>query len=367
MRVLSVVGARPQFIKAAVLSAELERRGIEEIIVHTGQHYDYEMSQVFFEQLHIPQPAFFLEVGSGTHGNQTGDMMKRLEPVVARARPDWVVVYGDTNSTLAGAVVAAKLNFPVAHVEAGLRSFNRTMPEEINRIVADHVSAVLFAPSESAAKQLRAEGIAAGIEVVGDLMIDLVRKAAAALPSNPPVLSKFKVQPGQYGVVTIHRASNTDDEATFGRIISGLRKVDFPLIFPVHPRTKGLAEKLTVGCKDNLLLCEPQSYFDMVALVHHARIVCTDSGGLQKEAFVLHIPCVTLREETEWVETLENGWNILAGSNPDLISSAAMRAKPPSFVEQYPGSDCSVRIVDRLLQGRLGTIQAEFESTLVHA
>ncbi len=366
MRVLSVIGARPQFIKAALLSAEMQRRGVEEIIVHTGQHYDYAMSDIFFEQLHIPQPRFFLEVGSATHGVQTGEMMKRLEPIVVDASPDWVVVFGDTNSTLAGAVVAAKLNVPVAHVEAGLRSFNRTMPEEINRILADHVSAILFAPNENAAKQLRSEGIVRGIEVVGDLMLDLVKKAADSLPRDPAILSKLQLKPNGYGIVTIHRAANTDDEATFRQIITGLRKVRFPLVFPVHPRTRALAEKLGVGREDTIRVCDPVSYFEMVALVRHARVVCTDSGGLQKEAFALSVPCVTLREETEWVETLENGWNVLAGCNPELIAGASMRPKPSSNVELDGQADCSRRIVDCLFQRNLFT-QPESESTLVTA
>ncbi len=349
MRVLSVIGARPQFIKAALLSAELGRRGVEEILVHTGQHYDYSMSKIFFEELHIPQPAHFLEVGSASHGSQTGEMMKRLEPIVMQAEADWVLVYGDTNSTLAGAMVAAKLNIPVAHVEAGLRSFNRTMPEEINRIVADHVSALLLAPSESAARQLHSEGITSGVAVVGDLMIDLVKSAAASLRPDPAVLSKFELQGKQYGVVTIHRASNTDDTQAFERILSGLRKIDFPLVFPVHPRTKALAKKLGVGRGDNILLCDPLSYFDMVGLLVHARMVCTDSGGVQKEAFALRVPCVTLRDETEWTETLVDGWNVLTGTDPDFIAKAATRAKPSSLPKAHGESNCSTRIVDRLL------------------
>ncbi len=365
MRVLSVIGARPQFIKAALLSAELARRDVEEIVVHTGQHYDYHMSRIFFEQLQIAQPAHFLEVGSASHGVQTGEMMKRLEPIIIEAQPDWVLVYGDTNSTLAGAMVGAKLNVPVAHIEAGLRSFNRTMPEEINRIVADHVSTLLLAPSESAARQLHAEGITSGVAIVGDLMIDLVKSAAASLPPSPAVLSRLELQGKQYGVVTIHRASNTDDEEAFARIVSGLRKVAFPLVFPVHPRTKALAKKVGVGRNDNILPCDPLSYFDMVGLLVHARVVCTDSGGVQKEAFALRVPCVTLREETEWTETLTDGWNMLAGTDPDLIARAAMRAKPSSLPKAHGESNCSARIVDRLLgQTAPG---AFLEDTLVSA
>jgi len=365
VRVLSVIGARPQFIKAALLSAELERRGVQEILVHTGQHYDYRMSEIFFEQLHIPQPAHFLEVGSANHGAQTGEMMKRLEPIIIKTDPDWVIVYGDTNSTLAGAMVAAKLNVPVAHVEAGLRSFNRTMPEEINRIVADHVSTLLLVPNESSARQLLTEGISSGVAVVGDLMIDLVKSVAASLPPSPAVLAKFELQGKQYGVVTIHRASNTDDTEAFARIVSGLRKTEMPLIFPVHPRTKALAEKLGVGRDDNIVLCDPLSYFDMVGLLVHAHVVCTDSGGIQKEAFALRVPCVTLRDETEWNETLTEGWNVLTGTSPEFIAKAAMRAKPSSLPKAHGEPNCSARIVDRLLG--LTAPGAFLENTLVSA
>ncbi|HTU80636.1 MAG TPA: UDP-N-acetyl glucosamine 2-epimerase, partial [Candidatus Acidoferrales bacterium] len=243
MRVLSCVGARPQFVKAAVLSAELERRGIEEVLVHTGQHYDFSMSDVFFDELSIPKPKYELGVGSAGHGEQTGEMMRRLEPIVAAEAPDWTIVYGDTNSTLAGALVAAKLGIGVAHVEAGLRSFNRSMPEEINRIVADHVATLLLVPNERAAAQLRSEGIAGEVRVVGDLMVDLCARVGRTLPELPPVLERFGLRPGEYGVATVHRAGNTDDPARFGRIVEGLRRAGFPIVFPVHPRTLPIARE----------------------------------------------------------------------------------------------------------------------------
>ncbi|MGC1380521.1 MAG: UDP-N-acetylglucosamine 2-epimerase (non-hydrolyzing) [Candidatus Baltobacteraceae bacterium] len=325
MRVLTCVGARPQFVKAAVLSAEFASRGIEEVLVHTGQHYDAEMSDVFFEELALPQPRYELGVGSASHGVQTGEMMARLEPVVSAERPDWLVVYGDTNSTLAGALVGAKLGVGVAHVEAGLRSFNRAMPEELNRIVADHVADVLFAPNERAARQLATEGIGSGVYVVGDLMIDLAHRLAASLPEYPEILTRTGVGPYTYAVATIHRASNTDDPQAFARLIEGLRAVEMPVVFPVHPRTRAIAAAHAVGAKDNIIVTPPLSYGEMIALMSRAQVVFTDSGGVQKEAYVLRVPCVTLREETEWVETLEGGWNVLAGSDPAKIERGARR------------------------------------------
>jgi UDP-N-acetylglucosamine 2-epimerase len=351
MRVLSVVGARPQFVKAALLSAELARRGIEEIVVHTGQHYDRAMSDVFFEELALPAPSHHLGVGSAGHGAQTGEMLKRLEPVVQEEAPDWVLVYGDTNSTLAGALTASKLHVPLAHVEAGLRSFNRQMPEEINRIVADHVADLLLTPTANSAKQLAREGITHGVCVVGDLMVDLAMQAAARIPERPPILDRFGVQPRAYCVTTIHRAANTDDPQTFYRILDGLRRVDRPVIFPVHPRTLRIAQEAGAGDGDNIILCEPLSYAEMMALVSKTSILFTDSGGLQKEAFVLKVPCVTLREETEWIETLEDGWNVLAGNDPQKIASAAKRPTPMRQGTPYGDGHAARNIVDALLVG----------------
>ncbi len=348
MRVLSVVGARPQFVKAAVLSAEFAERGIEEILIHTGQHYDAEMSDVFFEELKIPKPRYELGVGSAGHGAQTGEMMRRLEPVAIAERPDAIVVYGDTNSTLAGALVGAKLGIPVAHVEAGLRSFNRSMPEEINRIVADHVSSWLFVPNARARSQLASEGVVNGVVEVGDLMVDLVARVAKTLPEKPPVLERFGVTPYEYGVATIHRASNTDDPQTFGRLIEGLHAVDMPIVFPVHPRTRGIAAARGVGQDDNIIVSAPLSYGETIALLSRACVIFTDSGGMQKEAYVLRVPCVTLREETEWLETLEDGWNVLAGSDPTKIARSARRLMPAKQMNHYGDGQCAARIVDAL-------------------
>lgn len=330
---MSVVGARPQFIKAAVLSEELARRGITEVLVHTGQHYDTTMSDVFFKELPIPKPTYELGVGSANHGAQTGMMMERLEPVVLEEKPDWLIVYGDTNSTLAGALVGAKLHVPVAHVEAGLRAFDKRIPEEINRIVADHVSKLLFAPNDNAASNLAREGITRGVIVAGDVMIDLALRVVADLPERPAILDRFGVQPRRYGVVTIHRPWNADDPEAFRRILSGLRRIAMPLVFPVHPRTRLMVGTNNVGKGDNIIVCEPLPYLQMIALMARSAAILTDSGGMQKEAFVLHVPCVTFRQETEWPETVESGWNVLVGSEPDAIARGPRRLAsldPPS-------------------------------------
>jgi UDP-N-acetylglucosamine 2-epimerase len=350
MKVLSVIGARPQFVKAALLSAEFLRHEIDEVIVHTGQHYDRDMSDVFFEQLQLPAPRYQLGVGSAGHGAQTGEMLKRLEPVIEAEGPDWVLVYGDTNSTLAGALAGAKLHVKVAHVEAGLRSFNRAMPEEINRIVADHVGDLMLVPNEQAAAQLAREGITHGVSVVGDLMVDLATRVAATLPPVPAILQRFEVQPRTYAVATIHRAANTDDRTTFERLIEGLRRVSLPVIFPIHPRTREIARTAGVGQGDNILVCDPLPYVEMIALVSRAATVFTDSGGLQKEAFVLKVPCVTLREETEWLETLEDGWNVLAGSDPDKIAATARRLTPMRQGTPYGDGNAAAKIVRALVE-----------------
>lgn len=348
MRVLSVVGARPQFVKAALLSAEFARRGIEEIVVHTGQHYDAAMSDVFFEELSLPAPAHHLGVGSGSHGEQTGEMLKRLEPVIIAESPDWVLVYGDTNSTLAGALAASKLHVPVAHVEAGLRSFNRAMPEEINRIVADHVAELLLVPNANAARQLASEGVTRGVRIVGDLMVDLVTQVAQRLAPVPAIVERLNLSPRAYCVATIHRASNTDDGHAFENLITGLRGVDMPIVFPVHPRTREIAKAMGVGREDNIIACDPLPYMEMAGLVARAAMVFTDSGGLQKEAFVLKVPCVTLREETEWGETLEDGWNVLAGTDAHRIVQASRRMTPVRQGRPYGDGNAAARIVDAL-------------------
>jgi UDP-GlcNAc3NAcA epimerase len=310
--VLTVVGARPQFIKAAPVCRALSELSMSEVLVHTGQHFDPLMSEVFFRELDIPRPACNLEVAGLGHGAMTGRMLERLEKTLVETAPRLVLVYGDTNSTLAGALAAAKLHIPVAHVEAGLRSFNRTMPEEINRVVVDHLSSLLFCPSATAVANLTAEGISAGVHVVGDVMYDTTLAAIREARESCTILATLALEPGAYAVATVHRAENTEDMDRFSAIMAWLERAGSrtPVIWPVHPRTRRLIDT-TGSCPKGVRLIEPLGYLDMTWLVHHAAAVYTDSGGLQKEAYFHRVPCVTLRDETEWVETIEAGWNRL--------------------------------------------------------
>lgn len=355
MRLVSIVGARPQFIKLAVVSRALRQLSTE-LIIHTGQHYDYNMSGQFFEQLGLPAPDYHLGVGSGPHGAQTGRMIEELEQVLIKERPDWVVVYGDTNSTLAGALAAAKLQIPVAHVEAGLRSYNRTMPEEINRVVTDHLSHLLFCPTETAQKQAHAEGLCQGVEVVGDVMYDMVLQAQPQLDAcSEKLLSSLHVRPQEYALATIHRAANTDDPEIMRSIAQALNKLELPVIFPVHPRTRACLERGGIHWKQHIYLIEPVGYWEMLALERSAYRILTDSGGVQKEAFFLRVPCVTLRSDTEWPETLEAGWNVLVGSDQEAILATFYRQNPPMLdTNPFGTGNAAERIAHHLsiLQGR---------------
>jgi UDP-GlcNAc3NAcA epimerase len=328
LRIVSVIGARPQFIKAAMVSRALRRRHIE-VLVHTGQHYDANMSAIFFNELDIPAPDVNLEVGSGPHGEQTGAMLAGIEQVLLRERPVWVLVYGDTNSTLAGALAAAKLGIPVAHVEAGLRSFNRAMPEEINRVVADHLSTALFCPSQTAVDNLAGEGITRGVHLVGDVMADALAFAVERAQSRSTILARLGIADRGYLLVTVHRAENTDDPSRLGRILAALDALQEPVFFPVHPRTRKAIEALGHRPAPHVRLLEPLGYLDMVRLEQSARMILTDSGGVQKEAYWLGVPCLTLRHETEWVETVQAGWNILVGAEIDRIRQAVRTMIPP--------------------------------------
>jgi UDP-GlcNAc3NAcA epimerase len=316
MKVLSVIGARPQFIKAAPLSAALRTRH-QEILVHTGQHYDERMSAVFFEELGIPAPDHNLGIGGGTHAEQTGAMLPALERVIKDEAPDVVLVYGDTNSTLAASLAAAKLGVPVAHVEAGLRSFQRTMPEEINRVMTDHLSTWLFAPSSSSAAQLRTEGITKGVHVVGDIMYDAVSFHREHAPARGRA-----IPPGPYVLCTVHRAENTDVEERLRGIMDGIGRLPLPVVLPLHPRTRLALQRAALAVPENCVVTEPASYLEMLALERDSTCVLTDSGGVQKEAYYLGVPCVTLRDETEWTETVQTGWNVLVGSDPERIVAA---------------------------------------------
>src|SRR5262249_52111337 len=311
-RVLTVVGARPQFIKAAPVSRALRSEGIAEVLVHTGQHFDPLMSEVFFEELDIPKPVHNLQVSSLGHGAMTGRMLEKLELVMIAEKPDMVVIYGDTNSTVAGALAAAKLHIPVAHVEAGLRSFNRRMPEELNRIVADHVSDLLFCPTAAAVANLRNEGITAGVHAVGDVMFDTTLSIVNKAGVSSRILADLGLAPKSYSVATLHRAENTDDPARLDRLVSWLEQADStqPIVMPTHPRTRKLLEERKISIH-GVRIIDPLGYLDMAWLSHNATVIFTDSGGLQKEAYFHRVPCVTLRDETEWVETIEAGWNRL--------------------------------------------------------
>lgn len=348
MRVLSVVGNRPQFVKSGPVSVALRDEGIEEIVLHTGQHYDPELSQVFFDELGLAPPDYRLEAGSGTHAEQTARMLPGIERAVLEEGPEWVLVYGDTNSTLAGALAAAKLGTPVAHVEAGLRSFDREMPEELNRIVVDRLSALLFCPTETAVRNLEAEAITEGVHVVGDVMLDASLELAPIARERTHVLSDHGVEPGGYVLLTLHREANVRP-ASLARIVTAVNALDEPVVFPAHPRTWSalLEHGLELGPRVRTLA--PAGYLDFAALASQARVVLTDSGGVQKEAYWHGVPCVTLRRSTEWVETVETGWNRLTGDDPDAIVAAAREAKRPrDHPPLYGDGKASNRIAELL-------------------
>jgi len=328
MKVVTVVGARPQFIKAAVVSRAIRDQYagvIEEVLVHTGQHYDENMSRVFFDELDIPKPAYNLEISGGHHGAMTGRMLEAVENVLLKEKPDWLLVYGDTNSTLAGALAAAKLHIPVAHVEAGLRSFNMRMPEEVNRILTDRVSSLLFCPTDAAVKNLAAEGICEGVFNVGDVMYDAALFYAERARTQSTILQSLRLGGEAFALATCHRAENTDDPVRLASVLGALVAVSkqLPVVLPLHPRTRkligefGLAHQL-----DHLHVTDPLPYLDMIAVEQAARLVLTDSGGVQKEAYFYGVPCITLRQETEWVETVDSGWNQLVGTCEDSIVAA---------------------------------------------
>jgi UDP-GlcNAc3NAcA epimerase len=328
VRILSVVGNRPQFIKSAPLSLALRERGAEEVVLHTGQHYDHALSQVFFEELGLDPPAYQLDAGSGTHAEQVARMLPGIERAAVGEQPDRVVVFGDTNSTLAGALAAAKAGFEVAHVEAGLRSFDASMPEELNRIVVDRLSTLLFCPTENAAVNLKREGIVDGVRVVGDVMLDANLRLAPIARERSQALAETDVQPGAYVLATLHREANVRQPA-LGRIAQALGLLEEPVVFPAHPRTRSALEEEGLDLGENVRLLPPIGYLDFAALASQAQVILTDSGGVQKEAYWYGVPCVTLRENTEWVETIEAGWNRLAGSDPERIVAAARAAVPP--------------------------------------
>ena len=321
--IMTILGARPQFIKAAAVSRAIAMQpGLTERIIHTGQHYDPGMSDIFFDEMDIPRPAHQLETGGGSHGAMTGDQLRSIEAILMEERPDWVLVYGDTNSTLAGALAAAKLHIPVAHVEAGLRSFNRRMPEEINRVLTDHLAEILFAPSSAAGRQLEREGVTVDqIHIIGDVMLDaaLHYKGRAR---QPAWFDELGLTAGNFHLCTIHRAENTDDPERLRSIMTGLSQSDIPIVLPVHPRTRKTLERLNMQPAACVRMVDPVGYLEMVWLEQNCVAVLTDSGGVQKEAYFHGRPCITLRDETEWTELVELGVNILVGADPAAIARA---------------------------------------------
>ncbi len=343
MKIVTIIGARPQFIKAATVSRVLRKMpDMREVIVHTGQHYDANMSEIFFNELQIPQPDYNLEVGSATHGRQTGLMLDRIEQVLLKEKPDWVLTYGDTNSTLAGALAAAKLHMRTAHVEAGLRSFNRLMPEEINRIATDHVSDLLFAPTQNAMRLLANEGLSDRAYFTGDVMFDSILHYSQMVTEahRPPSIGDLKA----YYLATIHRPENTDHAQRLQHIFEAFARLDQPVVLPLHPRTKKLIETLHIG--ENVKIIEPVGYLQMIYLLKHCSMVLTDSGGLQKEAYFLRKRCVTLRDETEWIETLENGWNVVVGADTEKIVRAVNRPAPGEQVRAFGDGRAAQKVVE---------------------
>lgn len=353
MKIASVVGARPQFIKCAPLSREI-RKEHQEIIIHTGQHYDYEMSKVFFDELEIPEPDYNLSAGSGSQGHQTGTILGAIEDVLVNERPQIVVVFGDTNSTLAGALASAKLGIPVAHVEAGVRSFDRAMPEEINRVLTDHISTMLFAPNNSAVRNLAEEGIRKGVYKIGDVMVDSLYAVKKVALTKSDVISRLSLKRHGYYALTVHRAGNTDDPFKLEKILRAIGRAGAPVVFPAHPRTLKILNEphLMENMPDNVVIIDPLGYMDMIALIANARGVLTDSGGIQKESFILGTRCITMRENTEWSETFVEGRNRLVGLDEEKIVKAlglpALKNAP--HVRPFGSVGASRRIVDMFRQ-----------------
>jgi UDP-N-acetylglucosamine 2-epimerase len=376
VHLLSIVGARPQFVKAAMITEAIDRynrlapsgRSLVHTLVHTGQHYDPNMSDCFFRELALPEPEYNLGVGSGTHAEQTALMLERLEDILTRERPDMTVVYGDTNSTLSGALAAVKLQNPVAHVEAGLRSFNRRMPEEINRVLTDHVSSLLFCPTRTAVENLRSEGIEDGVFLTGDVMLDAVLQWRAKLSGRSNVLERIGVDWGSFILLTIHRAENTDSMERLSNILESLLHLPYPVVFPIHPRTRARMQTGSAAEafwrqaheSETIKAIDPVSYLDMLVLEENARIIVTDSGGVQKEAYFLGVPCLTVRGETEWIETLRDGWNTLV--DPD-----DRRALPAAVVRLWETNGWNLRrYADRDAFGQ-GQAADQIVQTLAHA
>lgn len=360
MNIVTIIGARPQFIKAAVVSRNIHLHNLEaspgkqivEYIIHTGQHYDSNMSDVFFEEMDIPKPDIFLGIHQLSHGAMTGRMLEEIEKVLLSKKPDAVLVYGDTNSTLAGALAASKLHIPVAHVEAGLRSFNRKMPEEINRVLTDHISDLLFAPTQISIKNLKAEGISNGVYHTGDVMYDAALLFGKISDKKSKILEKLQIEAKHFYLATVHRAENTDNPERLRSILAALLYLNekIPVVLPLHPRTEKMMDQLNLKkIAEKLYLIPPLSYLDMVALEKKTIAIITDSGGVQKEAYYHGIPCITLRDETEWTETIDGGWNTIVGSDFDQILHGVKHAKKGRPITEYGDGNAAKKITGILL------------------
>jgi len=348
MKIVSIIGARPQFIKEAPLLNELKKKH-KVLIIHTGQHYDNEMSNVFFKELNIPKPHYNLGIGSGLHGKQTGEMLASIEKVLIKEKPELVIVFGDTNTTLAGAIAASKLNIKIAHIESGMRSFDRTMPEETNRVLTDHISNILLCSTKESIANLKIEGVK-NLHLVGDVMIDSIKSNIKSIEDKSNIMKRLGLKRKDYILATVHRASNTDNKNNLQNIVDAFIESKEKIIFPVHPRTYkylklyGLDKKLK---KSNIVLIKPIGYFDMLVLEKNAKKITTDSGGVQKEAYFFKVPCITLRNSTEWVETVKDKWNILTGANKSKIIKAIINFSPKGKQhEDYGKGNASKNIVN---------------------
>ncbi|HBC87110.1 MAG TPA: UDP-N-acetylglucosamine 2-epimerase (non-hydrolyzing) [Lentisphaeria bacterium] len=359
MKICTIIGARPQFIKAAAVSAEIARRkAVKEVVIHTGQHYDHEMSEIFFRELGVPHEKYNLEAGSGLHGQQTGKMLEAMEKVLLKEKPDMVLVYGDTNSTLAGTLAASKLHIPIAHVEAGMRSFNRKMPEEINRIVADHLSDVNLCSTITAMKNLADENLGKSAVLVGDVMYDCAIMFAELAGKRCDPLRRLSLVKGKYALMTCHRAENTDDKKRLTGIIDAINMISrkTTVVYPAHPRTVKFIGKYGLSLSKNVRIIKPVGYLEMILLEKNASVIITDSGGIQKEAFFYRIPCITMRDETEWVETVKLGWNRITGADSTKITASfakfAGKKPPATSAKPYGNGKSAAKIVNYLVKLR---------------
>jgi len=348
LNIVTIIGARPQFVKMAVLSKEI-RKYHNEIVIHTGQHYDDNLSKVFFEQLSIPQPDYNLEIGSGTHAFQTGHMMIEIEKILIKSAPDFVLIYGDTNSTISASLAAIKLHIPIGHVESGLRNFDMTIPEEVNRVVSNHLASINFAPTVTAVQNLKMEGIVNNVYLTGDVMYDSLLSNLPIAESQSTILSDLHLNQQEYIVATIHRPENTDNASNLANIFSALRDCGKEVIVPLHPRTLKEIKKIQLPDIENtrLRIIEPLNYFDFLTLLNNANRIITDSGGVQKEAYMLQKPCITVYDSTSWIETVEDGWNILVKPQRDAIIDAIYNFKPPETHNNHYGDGyAAIKIIN---------------------